>query len=456
MKHPSARPLVKSKRDNKTIEQIVDTGLCTRCGVCDPVCPLNSIKFDENFFPRVDWSTCTNCELCVKFCPGLSFDFKKYYQKLYGLDKPVNTIEGYFKKAYIGCSNKSKIREAGSSGGLVTHILVYLLRKKIVDAVILASDNKDDPVSPIPKIARTEDEIIAGAGSKYSVVPVDKVLKEVRKTHEKIAFVGVACQIHGLRRLEELDKRFSRNVKCVIGLACNATLESDAIKNILSRKGLTKSQVKQIKYRSGAFPGKLTATLRNGDSVQLMKHGITDAYGRLRLMYSPRRCHLCPDFSSEFADISTADIMLRKNNGEYLFPDGRTVILCRTDVGLKVMEDILKDDMVSMSPLSTELAKKNFKKMFMLKKIIPYYMIHKLKKKNRPHPQYNIEGHAPALQHILYEIIRTPVFRFFSLPKVRKIGTAIMFSKYGEKLTELKIFWKRFKAGRYKNRISSV
>ncbi|MFQ5822476.1 MAG: Coenzyme F420 hydrogenase/dehydrogenase, beta subunit C-terminal domain [bacterium] len=450
MRQFSTARLVNPLSENLTIEKVVKNDLCTRCGVCDPICPHDSIKFDGNFYPWVDWSTCTNCGLCELICPGLEFDFKKQYQKMFAVDHPIHMPEGYFKKAYIGYSNHNKIKEKGSSGGLVTQILVYLLGEKMVDAVVLVSDNEHDPTAPIPKIARTEEEIIAGAGSKYSVVPITKILNEVRRTREKIAFVGVACQIHGLRRLEELNKRLSRNVKLVIGLACNATLENDVIKDLLWRKGLTKSQVKQITYRNGTFPGKLTATLKDGNKVQLMKHGMCESYGRLRLLYEPPRCHLCSDYTAEFADISVADIMLRGSNGEYLFSDGRSVALCRTEAGLKVMEDMEKAGVINVSPLSSDLVQKNFRKMILVKKILPYQMIRKLKNKKKLHPIYNTNGLPPTLRHILYEMVRTPIYRFYSFPVVRKIGVALLFSKYGEHLTNLKFIWKKLKAKRYK------
>ena len=445
MRDTSTVGLRRSRNDNPTIEKVVESSLCTRCGVCEVICPNDSIKLDEKFYPRVDWSKCTNCGLCGQFCPGLSFDFRKYYHKMYGINEPIVSPEGYFKKAYIGYSNNKKIKEMGSSGGLVTQILVYLLRKKIVDCVVLVSDNEQDPTLPIPKIACTEAEIINGAGSKYSVIPVNRILKEVRQTDKKIAFVGVACQIHGLRRLTEFDKSLSQNIKCVIGLACSSTLENEAIEDILWKKGLSKSKVAQIKHRSGLFPGKLTATLRDGTSIQLMKYAMCESYGRLRLMYAPQRCHLCPDYSAEFADISVADIMLRKSNGEYFYPDGRTVSLCRTDVGVKVIKEMAREGVITIAPLSSELIKKNFGKMITIKKTIPFCMISKIKKKNRLYPRYNINGELPSFRHIVFEAVRTPLLRFFSLRAVRRVGVAILFSEYGESLTRLKILCKQIK-----------
>lgn len=448
MSHPVKVRLRKSRNDDPTIELVVQSSLCTRCGVCEVVCPRGAIKIDGTSYPRVNWSRCNDCRLCREFCPGLSFDFQKYYQEMYAIDQPILRPEGYYEKAFIAHSNNNRIRQMGSSGGLVTQILVYLLRKRIVDGVVLVTDNEEDPTIPIPKVAFTEAEIIQGAGSKYSVVPVNKVLKQVRKTHKKIAFVGTACHVHGLRRLQELDKKLSHNVKCVIGLACSSTLENEAVNDILWRKGLTKSEVKKIRHRNGPFPGKLTATLTHGTSVELMKYPMCEFYGRLRLMYAPQRCHLCPDYSAEFADISVADIMLRKSNGHYFYPDGRTVCLCRTDVGKTVIKKMAREGAITVSPLPAYLVKKTFSKMDTIKKKLPFHMIRKMKKMNRLYPRYNMSGKPPSFRDIVFEAFRTPLLRFFALPTIRRIGVTILFSTYGESLTRLKILCKQIKARR--------
>ena len=435
-----------SARAKRTIEETVDNNLCTRCGVCYSVCPQHCINFDEQSYPCIDKDSCTECGLCHSVCPGVEFDFRQYYENMYGLKNPVEAPQGYFKKAFIANSNVKIIRDRASSGGIVTQILVYLLREKIVDAVVLVSDNEHDPTSPIPKIARTENEIIAGAGSKYSVVPVSKILNELKKTGEKFAFVGLPCQIHGLRKLESFDKKLSNNLQLVIGLACNTTLEVDAIKDLLWRKGIDESKVKQIIHRDGMFPGKPTVILKDGHSIPLLDYGMTDAFGRLRLMYAPPRCLLCSDYSAEFADISVADIMLRKKDGRYLFPEGRTVTLCRTNAGIKIMEALESAQVIDVAELSNDMVDKNFRKMIMIKKILPYQMIRKLEKKNRLYPDYNMEGKQAGFKYILYESMRTNIFKMFSSPIFRKIGMKVIFSPIGHLLTKIKILWKRRKS----------
>ncbi|MDY7039127.1 MAG: hypothetical protein SV375_23630 [Thermodesulfobacteriota bacterium] len=83
-----------------------------------------------------------------------------------------------------------------------------------------------------------------------------------------------------------------------------------------------------------------------------------------------------------------------------------------------------------------------------IKKTLPFYMIRKIKKIDRLYPRYNINREPPSFRHIAFEAVRTPLLRFLALPTVRRIGVTILFSKYGESLTRLKIFCKQIKARR--------
>ncbi|NEP51478.1 MAG: 4Fe-4S dicluster domain-containing protein, partial [Moorea sp. SIO3C2] len=54
--------------------------MCTRCGACDPICPVDCISFDEQRYPVIDTKTCVDCGLCVKVCPGIDFDYTAQYK----------------------------------------------------------------------------------------------------------------------------------------------------------------------------------------------------------------------------------------------------------------------------------------------------------------------------------------------------------------------------------------
>ena len=53
----------------------VTTNKCISCGKCSKVCPLNNIKFVEEF-PKWD-NNCTHCMACISYCPTEAIEYGK-------------------------------------------------------------------------------------------------------------------------------------------------------------------------------------------------------------------------------------------------------------------------------------------------------------------------------------------------------------------------------------------
>ena len=46
--------------------------VCTQCGACAEVCPVQAITADKNGVYRIDKKLCVGCLACVGFCPEAS------------------------------------------------------------------------------------------------------------------------------------------------------------------------------------------------------------------------------------------------------------------------------------------------------------------------------------------------------------------------------------------------
>ena len=47
----------------------VDADICTGCGICVDLCPLEAISLKDDFV-IIDQDNCTECGLCVDECPN--------------------------------------------------------------------------------------------------------------------------------------------------------------------------------------------------------------------------------------------------------------------------------------------------------------------------------------------------------------------------------------------------
>ena len=89
--------------------------LCTGCGACLNICPVNAIHMEKNaqgfLYPAVEPDICMECNQCIKVCP-------KLHAWLENTDSPVC----YAARA------KDTIRQVSSSGGMFTVLAKYVLQ----------------------------------------------------------------------------------------------------------------------------------------------------------------------------------------------------------------------------------------------------------------------------------------------------------------------------------------
>lgn len=48
---------------------VIDTDVCTKCGLCILGCPDGAISYNEHGYPAIDYDHCKGCMLCAHMCP---------------------------------------------------------------------------------------------------------------------------------------------------------------------------------------------------------------------------------------------------------------------------------------------------------------------------------------------------------------------------------------------------
>ena len=179
----------------RSLGKIIDGGLCHRCGSCIGICPTGVLGLDKDDYPAVqNLSACTDCDLCVKVCPGDEFDIHQAYKKSFGVEADVTSTHGEFLDAFLSYSTDPLIRERSTSGGLVTAILLNLLRRKEIDGAVVIASDPEQLWKGKPIVARTEEELLAAMKSKYAICPTNSVFSEIRAIPGRYALVGLPCQ----------------------------------------------------------------------------------------------------------------------------------------------------------------------------------------------------------------------------------------------------------------------
>src|SRR2546421_703701 len=175
-----------------------------------------------------------------------------------------------------------------------------------------------------PGVARTKEDIIASAGSRYTYSANTMAYDEaIESGAERLALVGMSCQssvppVMNQRRAGKVGRRMALN----IGLLCSKTFDDAIFEELLEAKyGLKRAEIKKMNIK-----GRLQIWMHDGRYVEVP---LKECHA-----FTREGCKLCPDFAAEHADISTGGI------GAF---NDWTLTLVRTDVGREIMEGLERD-----------------------------------------------------------------------------------------------------------------
>jgi len=299
---------------------VISKNNCINCGTCLSICPR--IGINQNKPILIDYDP--GCSLCFKYCPRTFFPKKLFEKEIFNENIQKDSLIGNFKKVILAKSTDDKILENSQNGGVVTTLLCHALNEGLIDGVIMAA--KDENWEPKPFIARTTEEILSAAGSVYAMVPTLSIYKDVvdKFKIEKLAFVGLPCQIQAVRKLQiwpPLSNEYGK-FKLIIGLFCSSNYSYDSLHNIV--ENLVRVSISEVK-KFDVSKGKFIVYLKNGSSKAIPIKSANK--------YHYSSCKYCKDYTAEFADISVGSLGTPSD-------DWNSVIV-RSDVGKNIFNELL-------------------------------------------------------------------------------------------------------------------
>lgn len=150
-------------------DNIIEIEKCVGCGLCTSLLDAD-MRINDYGFNRPYINKNYDKKKLNEVCPVDST-----------LSQYSNSIWGDYYSVYYGYSTNNEIRERGSSGGVITQILVYLLESNKVDAVIHIGIDDENPLITKVKLSETIEQIIENSGSRYApaspLMNIDKYLE---------------------------------------------------------------------------------------------------------------------------------------------------------------------------------------------------------------------------------------------------------------------------------------
>jgi coenzyme F420 hydrogenase subunit beta len=426
----------------RSLSKIIDGGLCHRCGSCVGICPTAALGLDEDDYPAVqNLAACTDCDLCVKVCPGDEFNIVDAYKKQFNTEADLASTHGHFSEAFLSYSTDPDIRERSTSGGLVTAILLNMMRRGEIDGAVVITSDTEQLWKGKAIVARSRDEILAAMKSKYAICPTNSVFSEIREIPGRYALVGLPCQIHGFVKAAELDQRLRERVVLTIGLFCHAAVEHDALKIIWNSLGDKTQNAQRYISRVGKHPGTPHLEMKDG-SLYPVYFGEKKGYRPSSMeiinivyrLYTPSRCLTCFDALAEFADVAVGDPWMAPPHAGVDFYKGWSFGLARTPRGQAAVRQIAQDGDAVVDPVTEREALACNRMMATEKRWRAFRVIETLRRQGKPVPAYGDHGfrfpHQSGKQFVKTEI-HMFTHMFCHLPKLRSYVLRFTLSQGG-------------------------
>ncbi len=395
-------------RNVEGILKIVRDGLCHRCGACIGLCPVNTFGIDADGFP-MKANDCINCNVCVQVCSGVGVDYEGIGNRFFEGGYQFGSLMGPVRKACIGNAVEPAIRQAGASGGVITAVLVHLLESGKIRGAIVAVENPAEPSQGMGVVARTREEIIAAAQSRYTTSPSLSALQQIQKEDGPFALVGLPCQIHSLRKRQIMDPRWKQRVPLVIGLLCHYNLPYNPTKEtgrMLAPKG-TKHIHTQFRARDerGWPHNTLELTFSDGSKWR-SPVGPAQTFNIISHVGKLGRCLTCMDATAEFSDFSIGDPWIRDETGNWKYdePGGFSTVLVRTPAGQAALDEAVKAGRLALKEIPAREVAEGQHAMMTEKKRRVAFRIRLRRLLGWPVPEYTVPLARPDYADIVKEI----------------------------------------------------
>jgi len=325
-------------------DEVVTTGLCTGCAGCVVACPYDVLGYEDSggvyrpFHLEEEGGPggCAHgdrgCTSCTRACPRFRTWEPDVDNHLFGRARRPEEMEGISKDIILARATDPELHERGQDGGLVSAMLLWALDHRYIDAALVSYLEGDGTSwKALPGVARTRQEILDSAGSRYTYSANTMAYKDaVEGGAEKIALVGMSCQssvppVMDVRKAGKVARRFALN----IGLLCSKTFDDAIYEELFEAKyGIKKQDMAKTNIK-----GVFQIWMKNGDYHEIP---LKECHAWTR-----EGCKLCPDFAAEHADISTGGI------GAF---NDWTLTIVRTDLGREIIVKMLEDGTIEGRP----------------------------------------------------------------------------------------------------------
>lgn len=323
-------------KQSPALSKVARGDLCAGCGGCALVAP-DAVTMEMTppgyLRPRQTGPVAAEAEAKIAaLCPGLG-------QSVAAEGRQDDPLWGPYQEMRTGHATNADLRYHGSSGGVLSAVMNYLVTSGKVDGAIQTTADPEVPVANIATISVDLAGVQAAAGSRYAPSAPLASLGPVLEGDRTYAFVGKPCDAAALRALAKLDPRVDQRIPYVLSFFCAGVPSQTGAEAVLGKLGTDLASTKSFRYRGQGWPGFATATDHAGTERQMSYH---DSWGKVLSRHVQHRCKVCADGTGVAADLVCADCWDTDERGYPLFEeqDGTSLVVARNAAGRALMAEV--------------------------------------------------------------------------------------------------------------------
>jgi coenzyme F420 hydrogenase subunit beta len=328
-------------------DEVITSGLCTGCAGCVISCPHDVIGYEHEpgaYTPfhleeELGLDDCIHgqkgCTSCTRACPRFRAWEPEADLHLFGREREPDEMAGVYSDILLTRASDDFVYDVGQDGGLVSAILIWCLENDIVNGALTSGvenlPNGDPGWKAFPMVATNREEVLRGAGSRYTYSANTMGFPEAKeKGLDRLALVGMSCQtsVAPVMWHRKIGK-VSKPIKLNIGLLCSKSFDDALFDELFEVKyGLKKEDIAKMNIK-----GVFQIWTKDGGYHEI---NLKECHAWTR-----EGCHHCPDFAAEHADISTGGI------GD---ASDWTLTIVRTELGRAIIDAMVKDGVIETRP----------------------------------------------------------------------------------------------------------
>lgn len=340
----------------RTLQEVVQAGLCTGCGLCASLAGEDKIKMGINDLGHsrpafVGALNSAEERTALASCPGVS---------LTGVGNPkdveTSATWGPVRSLHRSWAADEKVRYRGAAGGTLTALARFLLESGEVDAILHVQASKTRPWLTEAVISRDPESALQGSQSRYGPSAPLVHVKRLLDDGERFAVIAKPCDISAIRSLSRVDARVDAQVRYLLTLFCGGVHNEAVPRKIMAHHGVSPDDVDVFRYRGNGWPGPTRVQTKAGERFDLTYEQAWQPGGGQSWRYELQfRCKICPDAVGETADISAPDgWILRDGKPVYDEAPGTNALLVRTERGRDLIQRAVEAGALQLSELSFE------------------------------------------------------------------------------------------------------